>query len=57
VGVSIVAGQGTTSLDVTSHNTFALTNSFFTVTATNAVGCTSAASSLEVLKIVPVFLQ
>jgi hypothetical protein len=53
VGVTIVAGQGTTSLDVTFDNTFALTNSFFTVTATNAVGCTSAASSLEVLKIVP----
>ena len=53
VGVTIVSGQGTTSLNVTFDNTFALTNSFFIVTATNGVGCTSAPSSLEVLKNVP----
>ncbi|MFT3911092.1 MAG: T9SS type A sorting domain-containing protein [Ferruginibacter sp.] len=53
VGTTIVSGQGTTSLSVTFDNTFALTNSMFTVTAEAASYCTSAASSLEVLKIVP----
>ncbi len=53
VGTTIVSGQGTTSLSVTFDNSFALTNSFFSVTAEALDACTSGASSIEVLKIVP----
>ena len=53
VGVTLVSGQGTTSIGVTFDNSFALTNSLFKVTATNALGCASDISSLEVEKLVP----
>lgn len=53
VGATIVSGQGTTSLSVTFDNSFALTNSIFSVTAESLSACTSGASSIEVEKIVP----
>lgn len=53
VGTTIVSGQGTTTLSVTFDNSFALTNSLFTVTAEAINACTSAPSTLEVLKNVP----
>lgn len=53
VGVTLVSGQGTTSIDVTFDNSFALTNSRFRVTAGSAIACTSLPSELEVLKNVP----
>jgi hypothetical protein len=53
VGTTIVSGQGTTSINVTFDNSFALTNSQFKVSTGNAVGCTSAQSTLIVLKNVP----
>ncbi len=52
-GTTIVSGQGTTSLQVTFDNSFALTNSLFTVVASSDASCSSLPSTLEVLKIVP----
>ena len=53
VGVTLVNGQGSTSIDVTFDNSFALTNSRFRVTAGSATACSSLPSELEVLKNVP----
>ena len=53
VGTTLVSGQGTNAIQVTFDNNFALTNSLFTVRATASSACTSGASVLEVLKIVP----
>ena len=53
VGTTLVSGQGTTSIDVTFDNSFALTNSQFKVRTVSAEGCKSAASALIVSKIIP----
>jgi hypothetical protein len=53
VGATLVSGQGSTSIDVTFDNTFALTNSQFKVRAVTADGCISAPSALIVNKNIP----
>ncbi|MEO8770603.1 MAG: T9SS type A sorting domain-containing protein [Ferruginibacter sp.] len=52
LGTALISGQGTTSIQVTFDNSFAYTHSIFTVIA-ESNSCTSAASELEVLKILP----